>query len=128
MKRLWKGLRHTLRNRDSTNFLREIRVGLRASRKGPFGTKEKRVQELEKRRLQFFQRLLRPLDRETCTRKDDDQSIIMDFRLNGERAREAEWEAAKSISKCAKVHECYRTQDFHGQQRRHKAWRRNDVL
>ena len=79
-------MRHTLRNRDSTNFLREIRVGLRASRKGPFGTKEKRVPELEKERLQFFQRLLRPLDRETCTRKDDDQSIIMDFRLNGERS------------------------------------------
>ena len=79
-------MRHTLRNRDSTNFLREIRVGLRASRKGPFGTKEKRVQELEKERLQFFQRLLRHLDRETCTRKDDYQSIIMDFRLNGERS------------------------------------------
>ena len=78
-------MRHTLRNRDSTNFLRKIRVGLRASRKGPFGTKEKRVPELGKERLRFFQRLLRPLDRETCTRKDDYQSIIMDFRLNGER-------------------------------------------
>ena len=78
-------MRHTLRDRDSTDLLKEIRVGLRASRKGPFGTKEKRVQELEKRQLQFFQRLLRHLDRETCTRKDDYQSIIMDFRLNGER-------------------------------------------
>ena len=46
-------MRHTLRDRDSTDLLREIRVGLRASRKGPFGTKEKRVQELEKERLQF---------------------------------------------------------------------------
>ena len=79
-------MRHTLRNRDSTNFLREIRVGLRASRKGPFGTKEKRVPALEKERLQFFQRLLRPLDRETRTRKNDYQSIIMDFRPNGERS------------------------------------------
>ena len=71
-------MRHTLRNRDSTNFLREIRVGLRASRKGPFGTKEKRVPALEKERLQFFQRLLKPLVR-VWTGRGGDQSIIIDF-------------------------------------------------
>ena len=44
-------MRHTLRDRDSTDLLREIRVGLRASRKGPFGTEERRLPELEKEQL-----------------------------------------------------------------------------
>ena len=39
-------MRRTLKNRDSTNFLREIRVELRVSRKGPFGTEERRLPEL----------------------------------------------------------------------------------
>ena len=44
-------MRRTLKNRDSTNFLREIRVELRVSRKGPFGTEERRLPELEKEQL-----------------------------------------------------------------------------
>ena len=51
---------------------------MRASREGSFGTEEKRVPELEKERLQFLQRLLKPLVR-VWTGRGGDQSIIIDF-------------------------------------------------